>query len=103
MTTSPQLEAAKSKTLALAVGGFTLAVLGMLSVAAPMVAGVSIAILVGVAVTVSGVVQIASIIKSDLATGGQRAIGIAVGGLTVLAGTLIVSHPLFGLRFMMIL
>jgi uncharacterized membrane protein HdeD (DUF308 family) len=92
---------AKSITRRIAIAGFILAFLGIVSVASPLFMGVGIAILIGILLALGGVSQIAFACAAS--SGSQRIMLCVIGAINLVCGVLILCHPLAGLRFMTVL
>lgn len=95
------LESLKSEANRLTVIGFLLAIVGLLAMASPLLVGISVSICVGVLLTASGLGQVFFAMQS--ASGSKRLANIAFGSLSALCGILMVSQPMFGVKFMTIL
>lgn len=101
LKTNVLLESSKSEAGHMTIIGFVLVFLGMLAMASPLVAGVSVSMLVGILLAASGLSQSFFALQSE--SGTRRLAYLLFGGLSVLCGVLMISHPLFGLQFMTIL
>jgi uncharacterized membrane protein HdeD (DUF308 family) len=75
----------------LKIMGIAAVVLGVLVMLVPGVVGFSIAIIIGVLVTLGGILRITWAFRA--ATLGKGLIMLAVGGLTLVAGLAMVIHP----------
>lgn len=83
------------------VMGIALVVLGILILAAPVVAGVVSVMLIGSMMIVAGLVECARAVKAQSAI--LRLTWIVVGLITLLCGALVLAHPLLGLGFLALL
>jgi len=81
--------------------GITCVILGALCLAAPMVTGVAVAILVGGIVLVHGVAKLIHALKAK--SWGAGVMGVLGGLLPLIAGGLMIAHPLLGLTFLTLL
>jgi len=102
-TGSPQLpvtEAKKSAGLLIALGG-GLVILGFLAVGAPLITGVAVAIMVGTCVVVAGLLQVVLSFKAGSL--GRGILAAILGVLSIVAGLLMIGHPLLGLGFLTLL
>jgi uncharacterized membrane protein HdeD (DUF308 family) len=72
--------------------GILTIILGLLAIAAPLVAGVSVAILVGLLVLIGGVARMVWAFQAGSV--GKGLLGFAIGALTLVCGVLLVSDPL---------
>lgn len=70
-------------------------VVGFMAIAAPMVAGVYVTVMVGIFMLVAGISQVIGSLKSGAF--GSGAMGVLWGLLTSLAGLVMFSRPLVGL------
>ena len=73
--------------------GIVAIVLGLLCMAAPVITGLSIALVLGILVLTAGVARLIWAFKT--ARDGQAILKFAVGGLTLLVGLLLVANPVF--------
>lgn len=72
--------------------GIIIVIFGVLAIAMPMVAGSSVALLVGILVLLAGISRLLWAFRSD---GGQRIFMLVVGALTTICGIAMVANPLF--------
>ena len=72
--------------------GILTIVLGLLSIAAPLVAGMSVAFLVGLFVLAGGVARMVWAFQAGSL--GKGLLGFAIGALTLVCGVVLVSDPL---------
>lgn len=75
--------------------GILVVILGILSISAPLVAGTAVAAIVGFVLIAAGIVRAVWAFKA--ATFGQGVMAFLFGGITVVAGVLILARPLVGL------
>ena len=101
LKTTVLLETSKPEASRMTIIGFVLVILGMLSMASPLVAGVSVSILVGILLAASGLSQSFFALQSESKT--YCVAYFLFGALSILCGVLMIIHPLFGLQFMTIL
>ena len=81
--------------------GIVTIILGCLAIAAPLITGLSIAVLVGVVVLVGG---IARIVWGFRAGGpGKSLMSFALGGVTILCGVALVTDPVLASGFLTII
>jgi uncharacterized membrane protein HdeD (DUF308 family) len=76
-------------------------VLGLLCMMAPVITGLSIALLLGILVLTAGVARLIWAFKT--AGEGQVVLKFLVGGLTLIVGLLLVANPVFAAGFFTIL
>lgn len=88
----------KESALLLMVLGFGMAVLGVLAMAAPLITGVAVGIVVGVLIIAGGLAQAFYALKAK--SWGSGTLGVLLGALAILCGILMLGHPLFGLAFL---
>lgn len=81
--------------------GIVMGALGILAMAAPLVTGVAVAMLVGFVVVLGGVLQVVLGVKAE--SWGSRIFGIMLGSVALICGLLLVGHPLFSLGFLSLL
>jgi uncharacterized membrane protein HdeD (DUF308 family) len=93
--------AVKTYTSLFTVAGITLLVLGVFSMMAPIVAGVWLALVVGVLVLGSGVTHCVFAFKARSFALGL--LSFLLGSMAILCGLLMIAHPLWGLGFLTIL
>jgi uncharacterized membrane protein HdeD (DUF308 family) len=72
--------------------GITMIILGALSIAAPMITGLSIALLVGLLVVAGGILRMVWAFQAGGL--GRGLLMFAIGGLTLLCGIALVTDPL---------
>ena len=80
------------------VFGIVMIIFGLIAMAAPLMAGASLAMLIGIILLAAGVTRMVWAFKAE--TFGQGALKFAIGGLTLLAGLVVVARPLFALGTM---
>lgn len=88
----------KESALLLIILGFGMVLLGILAMGAPLVTGVAVGILVGVLIIAGGLAQALYAFKAQ--SWGSGIFGVVLGGLSIVAGVLMLAHPLFGLAFL---
>lgn len=76
-------------------------ILGMLAMLAPGLAGLSVALLLGIIVLAAGIVRIFWAFQAG--TFGKGLVGFVIGGLTLLCGILLIANPLFASGMLTIL
>jgi len=81
--------------------GIALVVLGFLAIGAPLASGVAVTYLVGGAITLSGACQTLSAFRAP--SWGLGLLGFGLGAMTLVAGIVVLGHPLFGLSFLTLL
>jgi uncharacterized membrane protein HdeD (DUF308 family) len=81
--------------------GIALVILGFLAVGAPLVTGVAVAITVGFFVVVTGILEVVMAFKAQ--SWGKGILSAILGALSIVAGALMIAHPLMGLGFLTIL
>jgi len=81
--------------------GILLVIFGFVSIAAPLITGVAVALTVGALVTVTGALQLMSAFRSH--SWGKGALGVLMGVISLVAGVLMIAHPLAGLGFLTLL
>src|SRR5215218_4657066 len=81
--------------------GIIAIILGFLCMAAPIVTGLSIALLLGVLVLVAGVVRLVWAFQAGSL--GEGILKFLLAGLTLVCGLLLVANPLFAAGFLTIL
>jgi len=72
--------------------GIVTVVLGMLSIAAPLITGLSVVVLVGLLVLAGGLVRMAWAFRAG--SFGKGLLMFAIGGLTLLCGLALVTDPI---------
>lgn len=82
----------------LMLGGVSVIILGVLAIMAPLLSGITVAIVVGALLFVSGIAQ--TVHGWRLETMGAKALAILGGILTVVAGFIMIMNPMFGVRFL---
>ena len=87
--------AVKGNAKLTSVLGIALVILGVLSMMAPLVTGVAVAVLVGVLLTAAGIARAALAFKAG--SFGKGVLAFLLGGLTVLCGLVMLARPLLGL------
>ena len=73
--------------------GIITIILGILAIASPLAVGLSVALLVGLFVVVGGLVRM--IWAFQAGSLGKGLLTFAIGGLTLLCGVALATHPLF--------
>ena len=86
-------DAAKAGGSKMTILGVIAIILGILAMLAPGLAGMSVLILVGVLVLIGGIVRI--IWAFQAGSLGKGLLMLAIGGLTLLCGIVLLAHPLF--------
>jgi uncharacterized membrane protein HdeD (DUF308 family) len=81
--------------------GLVMVVLGVLAIAAPLVAGIAIAYLVGGVVLVAGLTELVHALRGK--SWGVGLAGIVIGLLALVCGVLMIAHPIFNLKFLTLL
>jgi len=76
-------------------------ILGMLAMLAPGLAGLSVALLLGIIVLAADIVRIFWAFQAG--TFGKGLVGFVIGGLTLLCGILLIANPLFASGMLTIL
>lgn len=99
MNTSTVLTGADGKQMTTL--GIIAIVLGLLCMMAPVITGLSIALLLGILVLTAGVVRMIWAFKSGSV--GKGILMFALGGLTLVCGLLLVANPVFASGFLTIL
>lgn len=89
------IDVARQSTGLVIFTGILLVILGVLALGAPLVAGISIAIAIGILLLAGGLVQLFLSFRADSIGAGLLA--SVVGGLKILAGVLVVTEPVLGL------
>ena len=75
--------------------GLALIILGLLSMAAPILSGVAIMILVGIFMIAGGVARLLWAFRADSL--GRGFLSVLLGGFFILAGVVLLARPLLGL------
>ena len=83
------------------VAGIATVILGFLSMMAPMVTGVAVAIMVGAMMLVGGIFQLFASFKAE--SWGRGILKFLLGALTALAGLMLQGRPVFALLSLTIL
>ena len=86
-------DAAKAGGKKMKTFGVIAIILGMLAMLTPGLTGISVIFLLGVFVLVGGIVRI--IWAFEAGSFGKGVLMFAIGGLTLLCGIILISHPLF--------
>lgn len=89
------------RTAPLTLAGFTLIVLGVLSVATPAVAGKTVVMVIGIVMLIAGVIQLVSGWRSE--EWSSKIGPIILGVLALLCGLGLLSQPLFGMFYITML
>lgn len=90
------IEAIQAHARVAVITGVILLLCGLLAVAAPLAAGVSITILVGLLLTAGGIGQCLLALRAGAF--GKGLLVFLIGGLTVIAGVFMLTQPLEGLE-----
>ncbi len=81
--------------------GIVTIILGFIAMAAPLIAGKSVAILVGILLIAGGIARLVWSFQAESLWRGV--LKFLLGGLTLLAGLMVVANPLFGLGMLTIM
>jgi len=81
--------------------GFIAVALGIICFIMPVVASTSVVVMVGLVMIIAGVSQLLSGFKGT--SWRDRIMPMVLGGITGLAGVLVLAHPLLGLTFLTLL
>jgi uncharacterized membrane protein HdeD (DUF308 family) len=81
--------------------GVSLMLLGLLSIAAPLVTGIAIAYVVGFFILCSGITRILFAFRAH--QWGLGILAFVLGALGIVAGLLTIAHPALGLSFLTLL
>ncbi len=81
--------------------GIAMAVLGIVSIMAPVVAGSAVVIVIGTVMLVAGVAQLLNGLRSE--AWSEKILATVMGVISILAGILVIGHPLLGLGFLTLL
>jgi uncharacterized membrane protein HdeD (DUF308 family) len=73
--------------------GIITIIIGILAIAAPSITGLSVMLLVGLLVLAGGIVRMIWAFRARSL--GRGLFGLAIGGLTLLCGVALLTHPLF--------
>ena len=73
--------------------GIITIILGILAIASPLIVGLSVALLVGLFVVAGGIARMIWAFRTGSL--GKGLLTFAIGGLTLLCGVALVTHPLF--------
>lgn len=90
------IEAIQAHARVAVITGVILLLCGLLAVAAPLAAGVSITILVGLLLTAGGIGQCLLALRAGAF--GKGLLVFLIGGLTVIAGVFMLTQPIEGLE-----
>lgn len=90
------IEAIQAHARVAVITGVILLLCGLLAVAAPLAAGVSITILVGLLLTAGGIGQCLLALRAGAF--GKGLLVFLIGGLTIIAGVFMLTQPLEGLE-----
>ncbi len=85
--------AGKSTGRRMTVFGVITILLGVAAISAPMITGLSIAIVVGLLVIAGGILRMVWAFSAE--SFGKGALAFVIGGLTLLCGIVLVTDPLF--------
>jgi uncharacterized membrane protein HdeD (DUF308 family) len=91
----PIAQAAKQGGGSTTILGVVTIILGLLAMSAPMFAGASVAIMVAIILVAAGVARMVWAFRADSFC--QGLLKLAIGGITLLAGILMLARPLFAL------
>ena len=91
----PIAQAAKQGGGSMAIFGVVTIILGLLAMFAPMFAGASVAIMVAIILVAAGIARMVWAFRAD--SFGQGLLKFEIGGITLLAGILMLARPLFAL------
>jgi uncharacterized membrane protein HdeD (DUF308 family) len=94
-------DAAKKGGRRTSIFGILTFVMGVLALGTPLVAGASVALFVGVLVLVGGVTRLVGAFQAE--SFGKGALTFLLGGLTIVAGLVMVSSPLVGVAWLTIM
>ena len=94
-------DAAKQGGGNMTVLGIVTMILGVLSMFAPLLTGISIAILVGILMIAAGGARLVWAFGAE--SFGQGVLKFAIGGLTLVAGLIMVARPLYGVGVLTIM
>ncbi len=75
--------------------GLITMIFGFLSIMAPMVTGLALAVMVGILMIAGGIARIAFSFRAG--SFGKGALGFLFGGIVAFFGALVLAHPLIGL------
>jgi uncharacterized membrane protein HdeD (DUF308 family) len=81
--------------------GIVLIVFGVIAIVTPAVAGSAVVIVIGSIMLVAGAVQIMRGLRAEGWT--EKALASVLGVITVVAGVMVIGHPLLGLGFLTLL
>jgi len=81
--------------------GIVLIVLGAVAILTPLMAGTAVVIVIGILLLMAGIGQI--IQGWQAPSWSEKIIPLVLGGITTVAGTGVIGHPLFGLGFLTLL
>lgn len=81
--------------------GILTVILGIFAVMAPMIAGASVALVVGVLVLAAGIARTAWAFQAD--SFGKGVLKFLLGGLTIICGLMMIGRPLFAAGLLTIL
>jgi uncharacterized membrane protein HdeD (DUF308 family) len=88
-------------TTPLLLMGIFLAILGVISIATPAVAGTAVIVVIGGLLLLAGVVQVVSGLRTE--AGLSKLPPVILGVITAIAGLGVLGHPLLGLKFLTLL
>lgn len=94
-------DAAKQGGGNMTVLGIVTIILGVLSMFAPLLTGISVAILVGILMIAAGGARLVWAFGAE--SFGQGVLKFAIGGLTLVAGLIMVARPLYGVGVLTIM
>ena len=97
----PLAQAAKQGGGSMTIFGVVTMILGLIAMAAPLMAGKSVAILVGILLIAAGIARLVWAFQAG--SFGRGVFKFLLGGLTLLAGIMVLANPLFGLGMLTIM
>ncbi len=97
----PLAHAAKQGGGSMTIFGVVTIILGLIAMGAPLMAGKSVAILVGILLIAAGIARLVWSFQAE--SFGRGVLKFLLGGLTLLAGLMVLANPLFGLGMLTIM
>ena len=91
----PLAQAARQGGGSVAIFGVVTIILGLIAMGAPLMAGKWVAIMVGLLLVAAGIARVIWAFRAESL--GRGALKLLLGGLTLLAGLMVLANPLFGL------
>lgn len=88
-------QTAKKSGGSMTIFGVVTIILGLLAMFAPMFAGTSIVIMIGILLVAAGIARLVWAVQAD--SFGQGLLKLAIGGITLAAGVLMLVRPLLAL------